>query len=417
MSTAQGKVTHPKIFHALTPSEDSDITGYKEALDHALKPNNIKNIGITGAYGAGKSSVVRSYEKSIKESDPNSVKVFIYISLAYFQPQHEPKGCSENNCTNNQNTQKIDAVEHKIINQLVHQIDPKLIPHCIFGKKQNMANRFAWLSAAAFVYAIFYALHLLSPATTARMQLAMPWLNFLFSPFFASLGFFLFLGIISYGIFHFLKHGGMAWNITKFSLGPASLEKKDSHDTKSVFDTHLADVVYIFENCGADVVVFEDLDRFDTNRIFKKLREINLCANSGDKKIKFIYMVRDDVFKSVERVKFFDYIIPIVPTITSHNSYGRMRELSLQDFLSDKFMKGIAQYVDDMRMLYNICNEFMIYKGIVQLEIENDSQQFCEKLFSIIVYKNFFSREYNKDQYFRGILSTIVKKKKIYLNV
>ena len=47
----------------------------------------------------------------------------------------------------------------------------------------------------------------------------------------------------------------------------------------SYFDKYLNEVLYLFENAEADVIVFEDMDRFNANRIFERLREVNTLAN------------------------------------------------------------------------------------------------------------------------------------------
>ena len=47
----------------------------------------------------------------------------------------------------------------------------------------------------------------------------------------------------------------------------------------SYFDKYLNEVLYLFENADADVIVFEDIDRFNANRIFERLREVNTLAN------------------------------------------------------------------------------------------------------------------------------------------
>ena len=58
----------PKIF-PLTPTKNiRDIGVYKARLDAAFRDPEIKNIAITGKFGAGKSSVLRTYfdkEKSL----------------------------------------------------------------------------------------------------------------------------------------------------------------------------------------------------------------------------------------------------------------------------------------------------------------------------------------------------------------
>ena len=58
-----------KKFNALTPEvlgENEQKQIYTEALDFAFGNSDIKNIAITGIYGAGKSTVWKTYEKERK---------------------------------------------------------------------------------------------------------------------------------------------------------------------------------------------------------------------------------------------------------------------------------------------------------------------------------------------------------------
>ena len=47
-------------FEDLPPACYADISNYKQALDQAFAEPDLKNIAITGPYGAGKSSVLES---------------------------------------------------------------------------------------------------------------------------------------------------------------------------------------------------------------------------------------------------------------------------------------------------------------------------------------------------------------------
>lgn len=128
--------------------------------------------------------------------------------------------------------------------------------------------------------------------------------------------------------------------------------------------------MYLFENAEADVIVFEDMDRFNANRIFERLREVNTLANIQLKKdnkkvLRFFYLLRDDIFVSKDRTKFFDYIIPIVPVVDSSNSYDQFishfKKSGTYEKFDENFLQGLSLYIDDMRLLKNIYNEFLIY--------------------------------------------------------
>jgi hypothetical protein len=136
----------------------------------------------------------------------------------------------------------------------------------------------------------------------------------------------------------------------------------------SYFDKYLNEVLYLFENVEADVIVFEDMDRFNASRIFERLREVNTLVNIQRKKeqgdnyipLRFFYLLRDDIFISKDRTKFFDYIIPIVPIVDSSNSYEQflkhLKEGNLLDKFDQSFLQSLSLYVDDMRILKNIYN-------------------------------------------------------------
>ena len=66
-------------FDKLTPISKADLDIYNQAFDFIFKDDEIKNVAISGPYGAGKSSLLETY-KSI-----HGEKKFIHISLAHFK--------------------------------------------------------------------------------------------------------------------------------------------------------------------------------------------------------------------------------------------------------------------------------------------------------------------------------------------
>ena len=68
-------------------------------------------------------------------------------------------------------------------------------------------------------------------------------------------------------------------------------------ENTSIFNKHLDEILYFFEKTDYNVVMLEDLDRFESTDIFLKLRELNLLLNESkviERKIFFVYAVRDD---------------------------------------------------------------------------------------------------------------------------
>ena len=190
----------------------------------------------------------------------------------------------------------------------------------------------------------------------------------------------------------------------------------------SVFNAYLDEIVYFFESTKYDVVVFEDLDRFANKEIiFYKLRELNTILNNArsiKQKINFVYAVSDDLFDATERVKFFDYIVTVIPVINSLNSYEKLKELIRPTEMFEKLGRtelwNLCDYLQDMRLLLNIVNEFN------QFILLLDSKVLSEKvLFGLMVYKNYvpedFAKMYNKAGIVADILENASEHRKIIL--
>jgi hypothetical protein len=104
-------------FQKLTPIHDANLNIYKDALDFVFANGDIKNVGILGAYSAGKSSVIESYKAIHPE------KRFLHISLAYFESAdtiEAKNGELESEHTKTfQNVIEENVLEGKILNQLI----------------------------------------------------------------------------------------------------------------------------------------------------------------------------------------------------------------------------------------------------------------------------------------------------------
>ena len=63
-----------------------------------------------------------------------------------------------------------------------------------------------------------------------------------------------------------------------------------------------------------------------------------MINNSKDinRRVRFIYAIKDDIFTDKDRTKFFDYIIPVVPFINSSNSFKKLTDLLEQENLLNK---------------------------------------------------------------------------------
>lgn len=377
-------------FVDLAPVDNADLNGnYAEAINYALTNNKIKNIAITGPYGAGKSSIIKTYEK-------NSALKFLNISLAAF------KDDDEESKTNKQDQNIL--IERSILQQMLYGSDANKLPYSRFKRIATpvtpLLKSFIFIFWGILAFILYnYNLHLPIPS----------WGDDLFV-------FYYFLVIISLSIpvviLSDIYKATFLISFKKVSLSNAEFETGDVSES-SILNRHLDEIIYFFQSTNYDVVVIEDLDRFQSPEIFVKLREINKLVNDSEKtsgNIKFIYALKDDMFAHKNRAKFFDFIIPVVPIINSSNSLDKMRERILKESLSNEissqFLREVSWYVDDLRLIHNIFNEFIIYNDIL-----NSRKINATKLLAMMIYKNVYPEDFESLHHGDGALYLISHKR------
>lgn len=122
------------------------------------------------------------------------------------------------------------------------------------------------------------------------------------------------------------------------------------------------------------------------------------------------FLKKKDV-SATEKTKFFDVIIPIIPIVNNTNSFDYLKSRLLDDLaITDKndfetFLYQISIFIDDLRVLKNIVNEFKIYKEIHKNNIKIDYKQ----LLALIIYKTLNASDFNDLVKSKGDLYTQIK--------
>ncbi|WP_272158123.1 YobI family P-loop NTPase [Streptococcus sp. HN38] len=412
-------------FNKLTPLNDVDIDpSHDAAMKYALEDKGIKNVAISGNYGSGKSSFIETYKSKNGSFKP------LHISLAHFSSlNHLENGSNaqleifQGQIENSDSLEQINIIEGKIINQLLHQIDAKYIPMTIFKSKKNPVS-FEVVKLSVVILLFLLPTLFLWNYTQLAILVREGFPNF---PHLGSiirlLAYLILTCNMIYVVYKLSELQLKRRLIKNLSFRGANISgdiEVFQSEEDSYFDKYLDDVLYLFDNCQSDIVIFEDIDRFETNLIFEKLREINTLVNNkrkDGKKLLFIYLIKDDMFTSQDRTKFFDFIIPIIPVITSSNSGEKLGEiltnLGESHSVSKTLLKQVAIYIDDMRLAYNICNEFVLYKNNLFSQKENDNNKLnlsSDKIFAIIVYKNIFPKDFSLLQKDSGFVHQLFSK-------
>lgn len=378
-------------YEKLTPEPNADISVYDGMLTAAFEDNDIRNIALSGPYGSGKSTIIQKFLK-----DNEKIKS-LSISLAHF------KGTNDH-----EETEKYQSIEGKIINQILYEINPSRIKQTRFKLKRDISNIKTAVWAIIVLFMLSSILFLLnkedvltffsnSPyewvkeiGTTSNIHVAsgIAIMILLLATFF-----------VLWYLFSILFKNV---SLSKLKIRGAEIDlfNKSNNDDDSIFDKYIGEIVYLIDKSKADVIIFEDIDRFDSIQVLQRIREISQILNNRPAKfgrkrrvVKFIYLVKDSIFQAGEREKFFDFIIPVVPIVSSANSYSKLIELTtdLEIKPDNSLLKDISLYLDDFRIMKNIINELRIYSNALDCKktgLDNN------KLFSMHVYKALFPSDY-----------------------
>lgn len=438
-------------FARLPARDDIDIEGvYEESITHALQENSIRNIAITGPNGTGKSSIIKSFQKKhpeykylnislasfdesifedSRESDiyPAEEKLnqdngSVELKVARINIEHE-----KNKFKANEKKEKDHLIEKSILQQMIYSQHARNLNYSRF--QRVIKPKIAYLAVkAVLIIILITSLYYLYQSENFFLKINPIYWNIninleWISLFIAFASTFLISLHLLVQLFQFLykipfKKISMSSDLTSIKGEVESSELSQ----ESILNKHLDEILYFFEEVKCEVVVFEDLDRFQSTEIFIKLREINQLINAqrdyadqdkGEKQkpIKFVYALKDDLFIHENRVKFFDFILPIIPVINNFNSDKEIiklfNQVKLKRKLKRKFVKELSRHIYDLRLIANIFNEFQTYSN--ELDLKNIDN--VEAFLAVITYKNVYPADFAKLHSGAGVLANICNKR------
>ncbi|CAI1909263.1 Predicted P-loop ATPase [Serratia liquefaciens] len=408
---------------SLTPEYiEAEHVGYVTAIQTALADDQIRNIALSGNYGVGKSSIL---QEVARRQDGRVVE----ISLSTLSPIEASK---LDDSVPKQATTPTNRIQQEIVKQLLYREKPSKTPGSRFRRIERF--RWKWEAGTAALLGFVVSVIFLLTGWTAQIVSAISSLKD--------------IGVWIHAIIFGVATGSaflVRWrfygklHIKQFSAGSATVTLDDN--SVSYFDQYLDEIVYFFEVSDRNVVIFEDIDRFNDSHIFETLRALNTLLNASPqikKPIRFIYAVKDSIFDHIamkeegrklegeilatddpalvevvraNRTKFFDLIIPVVPFITHRSA----RNLAVQQLgqmeheVASELIDLAAQYVPDMRLLKNVRNEFIIFRDRI---FSGDGEQLNlnkTDLFAMMLYKNTHLTDFEAIRLGKSKLDTLYK--------
>ncbi|KQV75364.1 hypothetical protein ASC61_10320 [Aeromicrobium sp. Root344] len=366
-----------------------------KALVDATKSDDelLRNIALSGSYGSGKSSILR--EVARRES-----KRAFTVSLASV-------GLTEDTGPPRYPT---NLLQKEILKQLLFRIAPRKAPASRFrrpGRQSSWRLARDVLSIGTLAAGLTCLLRNYDPTQIIddwpkRFQAA------------AIAGAFLLGANALVSLSGFIAYRNRS---VQFRAGPATLKLEDP--AGNYFDDWLDEIVYIFEISKTELVIFEDLDRFDNPAIFDDLRDLNTVLNNAQqvhggsrlrraRRVQFVYAIRDSVFDfergsasqgaAVDRAKFFDLIVPVVPFLTHESStdhvWATVRQAA-SDIPND-LIDLVSSSLVDMRLIKNIRNEFLMFREVTSSGTQALTTLTSAGLFAMVVYKNLYLSDYEQ---------------------
>ena len=375
-----------------SPKAYDDYSEEASILNTQIQREGVQNIAVVAKYGAGKSSVIKTYLRDYRNMGNKTPMENNYttISLATFNGSK----CEES------------EIQQSILQQLLYSRKQSELPNSKI-ERTNKSNLWNTIGYVVIVVLFLFSIILFS------LDLAgIPIWDYKFAKWIWLALSALFFGVILVFVLHYHKLKRIEY---KGIVAEFHNDKKETNLINKFID----EVLYFFECVNVDLVIFEDLDRLPSSNIFVKLRELNTTINVSNKKAKkvtFLYAVKDDLFDLYEeRAKFFDFILPVIPIINPKTTEGKIGELLKQctkndkyKMLSEDFIKSIALYIPDMRILHNTFNDFQIMFNKLFKDKLYSKHLKVDNLFALCLYKNLFPYDYALLEKGKGLIPLVI---------
>ncbi|WP_284986547.1 hypothetical protein [Arthrobacter sp. fls2-241-R2A-172] len=334
-------------------------------LEEAVLDKRNRNIALTGRYGAGKSSVLDNFQK---KHDKDTIR----ISINTLGPDDDDEDLT-------------NRIQKELVKQLVYRLTPGKIRRSRFARPKPVTKFRAFLHAlfvSVVGLGLLWVLGVRSgpgwPDAAADMPGYLVRAGMLFGLVLASL--WAARWIIGDRIVSEVTTAG-----TKIALGEGPT---------TYFDSFLDEIVAFFDTFKPKFVIFEDLDRFEDPRIFDSLRELNTLVNAsanrqaGNEPLRFIYAIKDSLF---ERLGTDPESKDEKDAEEKLKDGEELVKLGLaENVVSRPLLDLIARHTTDMRLMKNICNEFVVFAEHLLWKKKNRAPGMtADHLFALVAHKNF----------------------------
>lgn len=422
--------------HWLTPrddlSKDRVYLLYKKRMDQIFDKNNrtVRNVAVVGDLGSGKSSLLRTYSRE-------SERDFMFISLVdlescvpHMEETKDGKLPDETTVKTGHTTSVEGGQEKKqpfaekteilrakpaqkedretVQKRLECSILRQVLSYCTRGDLRYSAlnaipeaPKPRKITGGALLQLVCLAGLCFGLLFEDRFGAALRVVGFTtdMRVIFHALG----LGILFLFLFelghHLWKERKLPLRLEKLTLKGGAAEAEITLDSQQhCLDLYKFEMVHILEQIAGrhgNTVIFEDMERFAPEicvETMTKLWELNQLLNTHLQTldaeaapIRFVYAISDKVLSAENRVKYFDVVLPVLPSLNYCNFIplfrAKLNEMGYND-IDDRsnsissVIEILNDYLKDRRQMLSTLNEFSLlcdlFRSSADMKVGNE---------------------------------------------
>lgn len=440
---------------SLAPTfKEKQHRSYVRRLEEAIEDRDNKNIALTGRYGSGKSSILDKFE----QKQFSAGKRVERISINTLGPD-----VADEEITN--------RIQKELVKQLVYRAEPGEMRHARFARRKDLTKRRIFLEATVVGIVVVGLLWLFGVRPDSNAfgtdHFALPVAALMVLMVGAAWGVRWVIGN------RFVSQFSTGGTSISFDKPPESYFDEYLDEIVAFFDATEPALV-IFE----DLDRFDEPRIFDSLRELNTLINASAHWKNREQPLRFVYAIKDSLFEklgegprtkeqklmvattqtgsndgdapsmaeSVEdeqpdaakpaveranRTKFFEVVIPVVPFLSHTNARDLLgEELKARKLPTDEELKAlelpavgeidrelldvVARHTTDMRLLINICNEFVVYaERLLWIDAKGRAPGMtADELFALVVYKNFHLADFEALPHRGSALDTLEERRR-----
>jgi hypothetical protein len=378
------------------PVLDDSYNKQALTLSDACSMEKIHSVGLIAGFASGKSSILQTLFKLLprfsflfpwSSKRQLSKKKTRFVSLADFDVTNKLRQ-KQSSVSEGVGANVRTEIENEIIKQLLFSVSPSTVPSSRIDRISAITRRgiFCW---------ICFACSLIFGAVGAMMENSVwPFANIGDCSAHLAIVFFVLSGIM---FFAFVSLLILILPVKKAAFSRKGIEVNAEKPVSiSLKDQYFGELVYLFKKSKINLVIFEDIDRFEDVQLLLDIRALNFELNQDPtiqkrKGIVFLFAINESLnYTAEDQAKFFDFSLSVLPVLNPYNAAETMLASPIfqQTGLAPEKEEAIllSRHIPDRRVANQIINDYLVYSCENASTLVN--QDDVNALFALMVYKH-----------------------------